>query len=174
MGAYQQRVSNDDIWRIIAFLRTSGRADESLHADAKQGEILFWGKGGCGDCYMVGDQGQPDRTGPFAHRTGANIPYLRQSLVAPGADIMSNYAGVTVVTKDGKTIRGLESLLLDDYSVMLMEFSGKVHSFDRSDLRSVERDKKSLMPEYGNVFIAAELNNVLAYLLTLKGTGATR
>lgn len=169
MLGYKERVKDDDIRRIIAFLRSSGRADESLNADAKQGEALFWGKGGCGNCHAVESRGNP--IGPDLSRIGPvrNIPYLRESLVMPSANIMSNFGSVTVVTKDGKTIRGLEKAL-DDYSVLLMDFSGKVYSFDRADLKSVERDKKSMMPEYGNVFTPAELNNVLAYLLTLKGT----
>jgi putative heme-binding domain-containing protein len=173
MGAYQGRITEEEIRQIIAFLRSAGRGDESLNADPKAGEALFWGKGNCGSCHLVGTRG--NRAGPDLSRIGPvrSIPYLRESLTAPGANIMSNYSSITVVTKDGRTIRGLEKSL-DDYSVLLMDLAGKVYSFDRSDLKSVERDKKSLMPEYGNVFTSTEMNNLLAYLLSLKGPAVTQ
>jgi hypothetical protein len=56
---------------------------------------------------------------------------------------------------------------LDDFSVVLPDFSGKVYSFDRKDVRSVERDTQSLMPEYGGTLSSTELNDVLAYLAGL-------
>jgi hypothetical protein len=71
-----------------------------------------------------------------------------------------------VILADGKTLRGLERAL-DDFSVVLQDFSGKVYSFDRKDVRSVTRDTQSLMPEFGSNLSSTELNDVLAYLAGL-------
>jgi putative heme-binding domain-containing protein len=95
-----------------------------------------------------------------------NPVYLRESLIAPGADIARGFDAVTVVTKDGKTLRGIERAL-DDFSVVMQDFSGKVYSFDRADVRSVTRANESLMPAATKTLSQTELNDVLAYLVTL-------
>ena len=74
-----------------------------------------------------------------------------------------------MVGRDGQTIRGIERAL-DEFSVVLQDFSGKVYSFDLAGVRSVARDSQSLMPEYGKRFTSAELDDLLAYLYSLGGT----
>jgi hypothetical protein len=56
---------------------------------------------------------------------------------------------------------------LDDFSVVLVEFSGRVHSFDRATVQSVARDAESLMPSYRATLTEAELTNLLAFLGSL-------
>jgi hypothetical protein len=50
---------------------------------------------------------------------------------------------------------------------VLVDFSGRVNSFDRAAVRSVTRDTESLMPGYRAAFTIAELDNVLAFLTKL-------
>jgi cytochrome c oxidase cbb3-type subunit 3 len=164
MEAYGERLSAGDIWRVIAFVRSAGPSEVPASGDAVNGKSIFWGKGGCGNCHAVGNLG--NRIGPDLSRIGRrrNAEYLRESLLAPSADVAPNYAGVTVVGPDGKKIRGIEKAL-DDFSVVLQDFSGKIYSFDRTQVRSVTPDAESLMPAYGKVLSEAELNNLLVYLL---------
>ncbi len=169
MGSYDKRLSGDEIWRVVAFIRSTAHSDTPIAGDATHGEELFWNKGACGNCHAVQNRGS--RVGPDLSRIGRrrSAAYLRESLVAPSTDIPQNYSGVTVVARDGKSIRGLEKAI-DDFSVVLQDFSGQVRSFNRSDVRSVSRDTQSLMPEYGKVLSPAELDNVLKYLSTLGAT----
>lgn len=170
MGSYDKRLPADAIWRVVAFLRSSTRSEAPIAGDAARGENLFWNKGSCGNCHAIQNRGS--RVGPDLSRIGRqrSATYLRESLIAPSKDISQNYSGVTVVARDGKTIRGLEKAV-DDFSVVLQDFTGQVRSFNRSDVRSVTRDTQSLMPEYGKVLSPAELDDLLKYLLTL---GASR
>jgi len=167
MAAYASRLSSDDIGRIVTFLSSAINSQATVTGNAAHGEMLFWGQGDCGNCHAVSSRGSyvgPDLSGIGRQR---NMVYLRESLVAPSADIARGFEGVTVVLRDGKTLRGVERAL-DDFSVVLQDFSGKVYSFDRSSVRSVTRDTESLMPAYGKTLSAAELDDVLAYLATLR------
>jgi hypothetical protein len=58
----------------------------------------------------------------------------------------------------------------DNFSAQLMDMSEKFHSFQRSDVRSVKREYRSLMPDgYGRTFSEAEMDDLLAYLVSLRG-----
>jgi len=174
MAAYQERLGSDGIWRAITFLRSNAsKSDEKVSGDRAHGEALFWGKGACGNCHTVGSRG--NLTGPDLTRIGRqrSLAYLRASLVAPDKDIVPGYHSVTVVTRDGKTLRGIQKAL-DDFSVQFMDLQGKYYSFDRSEVRSVNRDTHSLMPDYSKAFSAAELDDILVYLLSLRGVEVTR
>jgi len=165
MMSYEARLGPEKIARIVAYVRSLKRSESPLHGDAGRGASIFWGKGGCGNCHAAGNRG--NRIGPDLSRIGAqrSVGYLRESLLTPDADIVNNFDGVTVVTGDGNTVRGL-ARSVDDFNVVLQEFSGSVRSFDRGALRSVSSGPQSLMPAYGTVQSADEIDDVLTYLLT--------
>jgi putative heme-binding domain-containing protein len=166
MTSYEARLGPEKIARIVAYVRSVRRSEPPLDGDPARGEAVFWGKGGCGNCHAAGNRG--NRIGPDLSRIGRqrSVGYLRESLLAPDADIVNNFNGVTVVTADGKTVRGI-ARSVDDFNVVLQEFSGEVRSFLRGALRSVSSDPQSLMPAYGKALSAAEIDDVLTYLLTL-------
>ena len=172
MASYS-RLGADNIWRLVTFVRSMSHSEAPVAGDAARGDALFWGKGGCGNCHAVGNRG--NRMGPDLSRVGQQLSLenLRESVVSPSSDIVPGYSGVTVVLRDGKTVRGIQKAL-DDFSVVLVDFSGKLYTYDRSDVRSVTRDTQSLMPEYGKALTSAELDDLLAYLFTLGRTGVRR
>jgi len=103
-----------------------------------------------------------------------SLNYLRESVVAPGADVTPGYATITVVTRDGRTISGVERGL-DNFSAMLMDAQENLHSFFKDDVRSVKREPRSLMPDaYGKLFTPAELDDLVAYLHSLGRTEGKR
>ena len=78
-----------------------------------------------------------------------------------------------MVTREGKRITGIR-VNEDTFSVQLREPSQKFRMFQKSDVREVIHEKKSLMPPYGSVG-QDDLQNLLAYLDSLRGevkTGA--
>jgi cytochrome c oxidase cbb3-type subunit III len=168
MAAFGERVGGENIWRIIAFIRSKANNESKISGNSASGEALFWGKGTCGNCHTVGARG--NRMGPDLTLVGRTrgVTYLRAAVAEPDKDIAPGYQTVTVVTREGKTISGIQKAI-DDFSVEFMDLQGNYYSFDRGALQSVKQENRSLMPAYDKVFSEAEMNDLLAYLLTLRG-----
>jgi putative heme-binding domain-containing protein len=136
--------------------------------NAATGKSIFEGKGACGACHSIGDRGAslgPD-LGDIGVRRSAKS--LRLSLVNPDAEISPQYYTVVVVTKGGEAIRGL-ALNEDDLSIQVRDINGNPRSFLKDDLRTTRREQRSLMPPYATRLSAVEIDDVVAYLRTLKG-----
>jgi len=164
-------LGDENIWRVISYLRSTTRRDaEKATGNAASGEKLFWGKGGCGACHRVGARG--GRMGPDLTRVGRSrsLQYLRESVISPNADLTPGYNTITVVTRDGKKIVGVQRGF-DNFSAQLMDAQENYHSFLKSDVTSVKREFRSLMPDgYGKMFAKAELEDLVAYLSRLGAT----
>lgn len=174
MESYGGTLTDDNIWRIVAYLRSLRPADGavSVRGDAVRGEALFRGKGQCSSCHGV--DGRASSSGPDLSRIGRqrSLENLRESIIDPSAEIENAYRRVTVVTRDGAKITGLERGM-DNFSVQLSDLSGKFYSFERDELRTMKRETESLMPgNYRKLLDATELDDLLAYLSTLRGERA--
>jgi hypothetical protein len=56
-----------------------------------------------------------------------------------------------------------------------MDVAGNYYSFLKSDVRSITRGTRSLMPDqYGRLFTPAEIDDLLAYLVSLRGAETAR
>lgn len=107
--------------------------------------------------------------GPDVTRVGRtrSLRYLRESVVSPNADLTPGYNTVTVVTRDGKKIVGVQRGF-DNFSAQLMDANENYYSFMKSDVTSVKREFRSLMPDgYGKLFSPSELNDLVAYMAGL-------
>jgi putative heme-binding domain-containing protein len=170
MAPYGGRLESDQIWRLVAYIRSVSHHDaENVSGNAAAGEKIFWGKGGCGGCHRVGAKG--GSIGPELTRAGRqrSLAYLRASVLTPDADLTPGYATITVVTRDGKKITGVEKGF-DNFSGQLMDLSGAYYSFLKEDGVSMQREFRSLMPgDYGHRLSEAELNDLLAFLISLRG-----
>ncbi len=136
--------------------------------DAAAGKAIFDGKGGCRACHSIGDRGAS--LGPDLGDIGVtrSPKSLRLALTDPDAEIYKEYYTVVVETKGGETIRGL-ALNEDDLSIQIRDINGYPRSFLKDDLKSTHREQRSLMPSYATQLTGAEIDNVVAYLRTLKG-----
>lgn len=76
---------------------------------------------------------------------------------------------VRAVTRDGKTVTG-RRLNEDTYTVQLIDTNERLVSFLKADLREYAVLKTSAMPSYKDRLTAEELDDVVAYLRTLKGS----
>ncbi len=171
MAAYAGRVSDEEIRRLVAYIRSVAHTSDntSIRGDIAAGETIFWNKGGCGQCHRTGTKGSS--IGPDLTRVGRqrSLAYLRASLLQPDADVTPGYATVTVVTRDGKKIVGVERNF-DNFSAQFVDLSGKYYSFEREDVISMKREPRSLMPStYGQVLNETEVNDLLAFLSSLRG-----
>lgn len=170
MPAFGRRNTEENIWRIVAFLRTfEVTGGDDVGGDPIRGEQIFWNRVGCGGCHRVGQRG--GAFGPDLTRIGRSrsVEHLRESLLAPGEDLPPGYYVVRVVTNDGKTVRGV-GLGYDEFSGVLMEASGTFRSYLRDEVRSIEREFVSLMPDsYGEMLDTDEQADLLAYMQSLRG-----
>ena len=154
---------------VAAYVRKLGPVNAGRVAgDARRGEVVFGGKGGCGRCHTVNGHGGafgPDLTA-IGDRRGA--AHLRESIVNPGADISPGYFEIRAVTREGSAVTGVR-VNEDSFSIQLRDAAGKMHSMWKSELKSLDKDlKKSPMPRYAEGFFAAsELDDLVAYLAQL-------
>ena len=95
------------------------------------------------------------------------LKYLEESLVSPQADVPVSYRAIQVVTKSGQTIGGIR-LNEDDISVQVRDTSDKLRSFLKENVKEIRRDRPSLMPAYGSIMSQKEIEDVVAYLSSLR------
>lgn len=162
-------LSEAETWQAAGYVRSLGRVEsEDLPGDAAAGQRLYAGKGGCTSCHIVDGEGGslgPDLTS-IGDVRGAR--HLRQSLLDPGAALPEGQLLITAVKKDGGKIEGLR-LNEDVSTIQFRDGSNRFHSLRKADLRELRREfGKSLMPSYEGSITGGELEDVVAYLASLR------
>jgi putative heme-binding domain-containing protein len=164
-------MTDHEIWQVAAYVRSLGRSakQEAVTGDRSRGEQLFRGKGNCLQCHTVGREGGsmgPQLTDVGDRRSAA---FLRQTLLEPAATVPTGFAYVDLVTKGKKRVSGIR-LGEDTYSIQVRDLSGNLHSYFKGELAEIHKDtKRTPMPSYGTIFSDSETNDVIAYLLSLRG-----
>jgi cytochrome c oxidase cbb3-type subunit III len=178
------RMTADENRQLVAYVRGLGRSQTAqIPGDRDNGERLFWSKGNCGQCHTVGPRG--GRLGPDLTEVGARrgAEHLRESLLDPEAEVPETFAVyrrvifmpdnfllVRVVTGDGRQLTGVR-VNEDTFTIQVRDFSDRLYSFRKEELRELHKDwGKSPMPSYRGVLSDSELQDVMAYLISLKGT----
>ncbi len=155
--------------RIVAYLRSVAASKRSASAvgDAARGKTLFDGKGRCSTCHRV--DGTGGRLGPELSRIGQvrRAAELEQSVLDPGAEVLPTSRFYRVVTRGGQTITG-RLLNHDTFTVQLLDSAEQLRSFEKADLRE-QGFVASPMPSGKGTLSAAEVTDVVAYLVSLKG-----
>jgi putative heme-binding domain-containing protein len=155
---------------VIAFIRAGfdpkGRPIKV--GSPPNGQAIVEGKGGCLACHRVHGRGSrqaPDLSDIGLARTADAI---HRTLTDPSAGMLPINRPIRLLMKDGRTIAG-RRLNEDTFTVQLIDDKERLHSLDKSAIRSMTADTKSPMPSYATRLTAEELSDVIAYLLTLKG-----
>jgi len=172
-------MTNEEIWQVITYLRSvEKKAPANSVGDAKHGKELFYGDANCSGCHMV--HGKGGRLGPnLTSVAGIRSPeYIMDSVRNPSRRIAQGlleatkefpqeYETVTVVTADGKEIKGV-ALNYDTFSVQLMDASEKLYTFEKDKLRSFTVTRNSMMPAYDiSVLSDKDLQDIVAYLVSV-------
>lgn len=166
----RSRLPEPDLWKLIAYLRSLTRQGGSERAagDVTAGAAIYNGKGGCANCHVVNGKGSglgPDLSGIGLRRS---LVFLRESLTDPNAYIPQEYPAATAAKEDGSRVQGIV-LNEDDYTVQIRDLGENLHSLTKSGLKSFQRNEDSLMPAYGSMLSAKELDDLVAYLSSLRG-----
>lgn len=165
------RGPDEDIWRLVAFVKrlgSQGLNEPKAPGDSAAGKIVYDTKGGCQACHTIKQEGSP--IGPDLTRVGRRrqLKYLEESIVTPEADLPLNYRAVRVATASGEMVTGIR-LNEDDYSIQLRDMNGNLRSFLKEKIKEIQRDKPSLMPSYASILTKKEIEDLVAYLSTLRG-----
>jgi putative heme-binding domain-containing protein len=174
-----RRWTDNELRQLTAYIRSLPRtARAPITGNAAAGAGVY-DRMGCAACHI--SQGQGGSFGPQLTNIGfARGPeYLRQAIVEPGAALprsavmglrgYDEYLPVQVVTRDGRTVRGVR-VNEDAFTLQVREQSGALHSFRKADVRSISKEPgASLMPSYRARLSDTELDNLVAYLASLGG-----
>lgn len=167
-------LADDEVWQIVSFLRSfGGGAGEMVTGNAAAGAVIFSAKGECISCHMINGQGS--RFAPDLSAIGnMKSAELRKLIARPGSreGYMPNF--VEVKTRDGKTIKGRRRNE-DTFSIQLFGRDEEFHLFRKKDLAEIKYAQKSVMPaDYGARLTENELNDLIAYLKSLKSPDAAK
>jgi putative heme-binding domain-containing protein len=166
-GAWQ--LNEHEVHSVAAYVRSLGALPpEALPGDASRGERVYQSKG-CAGCHMVGGKGEgfgPELTDIGARRNGA---HLRQAVLRPATLLPEGFLYVAAVTETGAAVRGIR-VNEDSFNIQIKDARGQFHSFRKSELRDLKRlPNETPMPSFEGSLSAAELDDLVAYLASLKG-----
>ena len=163
---------DDDLWAIVEYLRSISTkvAVESARGNADRGQQLFWST--CGGCHRVNGRG--GHIGPDLSRVGEiqSREALTRAIRDASASIPAGYQPVTLVTPEGRQIRGVRKSE-DVFSIQIMDTRERLQGYLKAGLRDVIREARSLMPDFGPDRLSdRDLDDVLAFLGTLGAAGS--
>jgi cytochrome c oxidase cbb3-type subunit 3 len=177
------KLNDDEIWQIVAYLRTLEKAPAAVIGDARRGESLFFGAARCSSCHIVNGRG--GRLGPELSTVGSarSRSYIIESIREPGKQLSEirglgeatlKFDTVSLTTADGRTIVGVP-MNEDTFTVQVMDMTERVHSFEKKALKSFRHENRSLMPVYDtNRLGDADLDDLVAYLQTLRAPSTAK
>lgn len=172
-------MTDQEIWQIIAYIRSvEVRASAKTAGNVAHGKTLFYGDANCSLCHMV--EGKGGRVGPELSAVGGSrtreaiIDSVRNpsrrlawGLTEPTKEFPQEYETITVVTADGKQIKGV-ALNEDNFSVQIMDTSEQIYLLDKEKLRSFQKSRESIMPQYNpDILSGKDLDDIVAYLVSV-------
>ena len=165
-GIYQPDKS---IWQVVSYVRSLSRAvgAEVVPGDPRRGRLLYMSRGSCSDCHRLNGSG--GRIGPDLSDLGwRRAPeHIRASIAEPSAAIDRSYRTVEVRTESGAVVRGV--LRNEDrFSIQLFDEFENLRSFQKAELAAIDKPEESLMPPLGSFFRGRDLDDLVAYLYSLR------
>jgi putative heme-binding domain-containing protein len=118
----------------------------------------------------------PDLTGVAGSRTrDAIIDSIRNpsrrlawGLTEATKEFPQEYESITVVTADGKQIKGV-TLNEDSFTVQIMDPAEHIHLLEKAKLKSFRKSRESAMPKYNtDVLSDKDVEDLIAFLASVE------
>ena len=179
-GQFRRATSDSEIVRIIqagipgttmpptSFTDTQAGSIVAVLRSASRGKSVYEARGQCATCHRV--DGRGPRVAPELTEIGTIRPAteLREKLVDPNTNIRPGNRYVEAVTRRGDKIAG-RLLNQDTFTVQLIDANERLVSLSRNDLKDFTYVNSSPMPSYRDKLTQGELDDLVAYLVSLKG-----
>ena len=164
-----RRRTDESVWQVVAYLRSINQRPEDilLPGDAEVGQRLYAGAGRCTTCHMIAGVGSllgPDLTSVGDRRSPDE---LRADLLEPDHEVAPRWWSVRVTYADGRKLEGIR-MNEDTYSYRLLDADEQLWSIAKRDLRESQRIETSTMPSYDDRLTVSEVDNLVAYLFSLR------
>ena len=176
-------LTDEQTWQLVTYLRSllpsaaSPNPPVVANGSSAAGQSLFVGKAGCAACHQVNGRG--GIVGPDLSAAGRGSPAaLRAKILDPSRTTASGRGAVapqviTATLEDGRQIRGVRRNE-DTFSAQIVDASGALHLVDKLKAKAYRVENTSLMPgDYATRLSPAEVNDVVAYLSTLRERAST-
>ena len=92
---------------------------------------------------------------------------LRADLLDPSAEVEPRWWTMTVMRADGSVVEGLR-MNEDTFTLRLIDADEQLWAFSKGRLRSFDRVRTSSMPAAGGTLTDAEVDDLIAYLFSLR------
>jgi cytochrome c oxidase cbb3-type subunit III len=172
-------MTDEEIWQIITYIRSQEvKAPVKPLGNSARGKDLFYGDANCSLCHMV--EGKGGRLGPELTAVGGSrtreaiIDSVRNpsrrlawGLTEATKEFPQEYESITVVTAEGKEIKGV-ALNEDNFSVQMMDQNERICLLEKDKLRSFRKSRESMMPKYNaDVLSDKDIADIVAYLISV-------
>jgi cytochrome c oxidase cbb3-type subunit 3 len=150
---------------VFSLSRTTSRPGPG---NVERGAAVYQSSG-CGSCHVV--EGRGGILGPELTSIGGRrgAVYLREALVKPAASHPPGFLVVRAVPTSGAEVRGVR-VNEDVFWIHIRDASGNVHTLEKAGLARVDRElEATLMPSYESRLSPAQLDDLVAYLASLRG-----
>jgi putative heme-binding domain-containing protein len=180
MPAFAGQLTDAQIQQVIAYLLTLTRKDSAtVTGDAAKGKLVY-DSSGCASCHIIAGEGGD--SGPELTTIGKlrGAGYLKTTLLYPGSDLpqarvfletggLLDYMHIHLVAKSGQAFEGTR-VVEDSFHIVIQDVNGNFHSFRKADLKELEKQPgKSVMPSFKDKLSPAQVDDLVAYLASLKG-----
>ena len=153
---------------IAAYVRTLGAVQQTpVHGDTEHGRVVYR-NAGCAGCHIISGEGTgigPELSGVALRRTSALI---RRTILHPDSSLPQGFVMVRLQARGEPEMTGLR-VNEDSFTIQLKDARGHFRSFEKGKLVTFERQPgKTLMPSYADSLTNSDLDDLVAWLTTLR------
>lgn len=168
-------LSNSETRQVASYVRFLGSNNPVAHKGNVENGKSIYQKGDCTKCHI--DRGTGGSLGPELTAVGKRRgpEYLRNAIRYPGTDLPLDSGGfklhlfIRVITSSGNEVRGMR-VNEDTFSIQIRDEENRLHSYRKHSLKELHREpRQSFMPSFDETLSATEINDLVAYLLELRG-----